>query len=57
MGNILSVNRVGIKYLALGVMFGIFLTGCSSVLNKHVEWETVAPESYPVILAIGYAPI
>jgi hypothetical protein len=27
------------------------------VFNKHVEWETVAPETYPVISAVGYAPI
>jgi hypothetical protein len=27
------------------------------MFNKHVEWETVAPETYPVISAVGYAPI
>ncbi|WP_339725295.1 LPP20 family lipoprotein [uncultured Paraglaciecola sp.] len=50
-------NKLNSRYLALAVMVGIFLTGCSSVFDKHVEWETVAPDSYPVILAIGYAPI
>ncbi|WP_407636171.1 LPP20 family lipoprotein [Paraglaciecola arctica] len=38
-------------------MLSVCLTGCSNLFNKHVEWETVAPETYPVILAIGYAPI
>lgn len=33
------------------------LTACSSILTKHVEWETVEPESYPILSAIGYAPI
>lgn len=34
------------------------LSLCScGVIDKHVEWETVEPESYPVLTAIGYAPI
>tara|TARA_R110001592_G_scaffold360961_1_gene670409 strand:- start:439 stop:930 length:492 start_codon:yes stop_codon:yes gene_type:complete len=35
----------------------ILLSGCSSVFDKQVEWEVVEPESYPVLSAIGYAPI
>jgi hypothetical protein len=38
-------------------MLSLCLSGCSSMFNKHVEWETVAPETYPVISAVGYAPI
>ncbi|MFT6905183.1 MAG: hypothetical protein ACJAS1_001837 [Oleiphilaceae bacterium] len=33
------------------------LGGCSSVFDKQVEWEVIEPETYPVISAIGYAPI
>lgn len=33
------------------------LTGCSTVYDKQIEWEYVQPESYPVIKAVGYAPI
>ena len=33
------------------------LSGCTSVYDKHVQWETVAPESFPTITAIGQAPI
>lgn len=33
------------------------LAGCDSLLTKHVEWETIEPESYPVLNAVGYAPI
>jgi len=32
-------------------------TGCSSVYDKHVQWETPKPESFPVLHAIGQAPI
>ncbi|MFC4699962.1 LPP20 family lipoprotein [Glaciecola siphonariae] len=35
----------------------IFMSACSSVISKHVEWETIEPENYPVLSAVGYAPI
>lgn len=35
----------------------LFVSGCSSVLDKHVVWEYDEPESFPVLRAIGYAPI
>ncbi|GAC20866.1 hypothetical protein GARC_3913 [Paraglaciecola arctica BSs20135] len=57
MVNILRVNKLSSRFLALTAMLSVCLTGCSNLFNKHVEWETVAPETYPVILAIGYAPI
>ena len=31
--------------------------GCSSIYDKHVQWQTVEPESFPVLHAIGQAPI
>lgn len=57
MVKILSVNKLSRRHLALTVMLSVCLSGCSSLFNKHVEWETVAPETYPVISAVGYAPI
>jgi len=33
------------------------LGGCNSLVSKHVEWETIEPNSYPVLTAVGYAPI
>ncbi len=33
------------------------LGGCSSVFDKHVEYKYVEPNNYPVLKAIGYAPI
>lgn len=35
----------------------LLLNGCSSFIDKQVEWEVVEPESYPVLTAVGYAPI
>lgn len=51
-----------VKLIRLSVMSGaivtsVALTGCSSLVDKHVEWETVEPETYPVLTAVGYAPI
>ena len=31
--------------------------GCTSLLDKQVVWEYEEPESFPVLRAIGYAPI
>ncbi|CAB9493008.1 Flagellar protein FlgP [Alteromonas macleodii] len=46
------------RLLLRSSMFGlaISLSGCG-IIDKHVEWETVEPETYPVLKAIGYAPI
>jgi hypothetical protein len=33
------------------------LSACGMLFDKQVEWETVQPNSYPVIQAVGYAPI
>jgi hypothetical protein len=35
----------------------IVLSACSSVFDKHVEWQNVKPEKFPVLTAIGQAPI
>lgn len=35
----------------------VLLSGCSSVLDKHVVWEYEEPSSFPVLRAVGYAPI
>jgi len=35
----------------------LVLSACSSVFDKHVEWQAVKPKSFPVLTAIGQAPI
>jgi len=43
-----------VMLIAVGLLtFG----GCSSVYEKHVQWQTVKPKTFPVIKAIGQAPI
>lgn len=41
--------------LLVGLSLG--MSGCESLFSKHVEWETVKPEQYPILSAVGYAPI
>ncbi len=33
------------------------ISSCSSVYDKHVQWQAVKPEVFPIIRGIGYAPI
>ena len=35
----------------------LLLGGCSAMYDKHVQWQTIKPETFPVITAIGQAPI
>ncbi|MFC3031862.1 LPP20 family lipoprotein [Pseudoalteromonas fenneropenaei] len=42
-----------ISLLALGLLS----TACSSVFDKHVEYSVVEPDTYPVLRAVGYAPL
>ena len=54
--SIKSIHRMAlIMAVSLGCMIG--LTGCGLFVDKHVEWETVEPDTYPVLTAVGYAPI
>ena len=39
------------------LVFIVLMSGCTSLFDKHVEWETVEPTEYPVLSAVGYAPI
>lgn len=39
------------------VALALCLTACDSLITKHVEWETIEPQNYPVLNAVGYAPI
>jgi len=34
-----------------------FISSCSLVYDKHVQWQTVKPEAFPVLYATGFAPI
>ena len=47
--------KVVMGLLSTLLLFGV--CGCSSIIDKHVEWEMVEPEIFPIIKAVGYAPI
>ena len=50
------MNNTLIKIL-IAVASLLAVSSCSSVLDKHVQWQVVKPEVYPIIRGIGYAPI
>lgn len=33
------------------------ISGCSHFFDKHVEYGNVTPQAFPVLTALGYAPI
>jgi hypothetical protein len=39
------------------VMTAIYISACSSVDEQTVQWQTVKPSVFPVLTAIGQAPI
>lgn len=43
--------------LAVCVSSTVMLSACESLYSKHVEWEVIEPDTYPVLTAVGYAPI
>lgn len=47
-------NNLNLLFLMAVV---VVLSGCSSIFDKQVEWEIIEPETYPVLSAVGYAPI
>ena len=55
------INLLGHKIMraiSLVITLGcLTLSGCSSVFDKHVEYKYVEPNNYPVLKAVGYAPI
>ncbi len=49
---------INVLFKILFVAASILLTSsCSSVYDKHVQWQAVEPEVFPIIHGIGYAPI
>ncbi|NCP65408.1 MAG: flagellar biosynthesis protein FlgP [Paraglaciecola sp.] len=46
---------IHVKLLTL--LITLACAACSSLFTKQVEWEVVEPQQYPILSAIGYAPI
>jgi len=43
--------------LIIGTCIASLLGGCSSMFNKHIEYDYQQPDSFPILKAVGYAPI
>jgi len=52
----LNMNNTLIKILFVTVSL-LAISSCSSAYDKHVQWQAVKPEAFPIIRGIGYAPI
>jgi len=52
----LNMNSTLIKILFVTVSL-LVISSCTSVYDKHVQWQAVKPEAFPIIRGIGYAPI
>jgi hypothetical protein len=50
------MNNTLIKIVFITVSF-LAISSCSTVYDKHLQWQAVKPEAFPVIRGIGYAPI
>jgi hypothetical protein len=50
------MKKTMVKMLSISSLL-VLLTSCSSVYDKHVQWQSVKPTSFPVLHAIGQAPI
>ncbi|TWX73190.1 flagellar biosynthesis protein FlgP [Colwellia sp. C1TZA3] len=54
------MSKVNMNTLRNSIGFflsALMLSACSSVFDKQVEWQNVKPETFPVLTAIGQAPI
>lgn len=41
----------------LPILFVTISAGCSPLFQRHIEYQQVKPEAFPIIRAVGYAPI
>lgn len=52
MKNILSIFSTCCVMLSLTLV-----SSCSNIYDKHISWQRVKPDNFPVLTATGYAPI
>ncbi len=43
--------------LLLPLLASLLLSGCGLLMDKEVQWESVPPDNFPLIKAVGYAPL
>ncbi|MFT6194785.1 MAG: hypothetical protein ACJASU_001688 [Cognaticolwellia sp.] len=55
-----QMSKVNMNTLRSGIgvfLSALVLSACSSVFDKQVEWQNVKPDKFPILTAIGQAPI
>ena len=52
-----EVMRNTLCKILISVSSIILISACSSMYDKHVQWQTVAPKKFPIIHGVGYASI
>lgn len=45
------------KSVYMVLLAAFMASGCSSLVNRHIEYQQIKPEAFPVLTAVGYAPI
>lgn len=45
------------KKLGVVLLIGTFLSACSQVADRHIEYQQETPVAFPIITALGAAPI
>ena len=45
------------KNMLMTLALSVGLFSCSAVFDKQVQWQRIKPETFPVLHAVGYAPI
>lgn len=50
------MNNITLKAIGLSASI-LLISGCGTIYDKHVQWQAVKPKSFPVLHAIGQAPI
>jgi hypothetical protein len=50
------MKKIILKLLSVSGLV-LLLASCSSIYDKHIQWQSVKPETFPVLRAIGQAPI
>jgi hypothetical protein len=53
----LSVREAMRIVISICLLASLGLAGCSSIFDKHVEYKYIEPDNYPILKAVGYAPI
>ncbi len=47
-------TSIKLLFVAVGLLT---VSSCSTIYDKHVQWQAIEPEVFPIIHGIGYAPI